>query len=80
MYGYEGGSIVVDNVWAQRGMENVGAWILGRNVFGPGRGPWPDDSWKEWWGEEPPHRVPTCVLIHHTQSGRDERRDGIVTS
>jgi dihydrofolate reductase len=46
-------------------MENVGAWILGRNMFGPVRGPWPDESWKGWWGEEPPYHVPTFVLTHH---------------
>jgi dihydrofolate reductase len=46
-------------------MENVGAWILGRNMFGPVRGPWPDDSWKGWWGEEPPYHVATFVLTHH---------------
>src|SRR5712664_3669218 len=45
--------------WAQRGMDNVGAWILGRNMFGPVRGPWPDYSWKGWWGDEPPYHVPT---------------------
>src|SRR6266496_2978038 len=49
---------------AQRGRENV-AWILGRNMFGPVRGPWPDDSWKGWWGDEPPYHVPTFVLTHH---------------
>ena len=65
MHGGEGGSTGVDNEWAQRGMENVGAWILGRNMFGPVRGPWPDDSWKGWWGEEPPYHVPTFVLTHH---------------
>ena len=65
MHGYEGGSTGVDNEWAQRGMENVGAWILGRNMFGPVRGPWLDDSWKGWWGEEPPYHVPTFVLTHH---------------
>jgi len=65
MHGYEGGSTGVDNEWAQRGMENVGAWILGRNMFGPVRGPWPDESWKGWWGEEPPYHVPTFVLTHH---------------
>ena len=68
MHGYEGGSIGVDNDWAQRGMENVGAWILGRNMFGPVRGPWPDDSWKGWWGEEPPYHVPTFVLTHHPRN------------
>jgi dihydrofolate reductase len=65
MHGQEGGSTGVDNDWSQRGMENVGAWILGRNMFGPVRGPWPDDSWKGWWGEEPPYHVPTFVLTHH---------------
>ena len=65
MHGKEGGSTGADNEWAQRGMENVGAWILGRNMFGPVRGPWPDDSWKGWWGEEPPYHVPVFVLTHH---------------
>ena len=65
MHGQEGGSTGADNDWAQRGMENVGAWILGRNMFGPVRGPWPDDSWRGWWGEEPPYHVPTFVLTHH---------------
>jgi dihydrofolate reductase len=46
-------------------MENVGSWILGRNMFGPVRGPWPDESWNGWWGEEPPYHVPTFVLTHH---------------
>lgn len=65
MHGDEGGSTGADNEWAERGMENVGAWILGRNMFGPVRGPWPDDSWKGWWGEEPPYHVPAFVLTHH---------------
>jgi dihydrofolate reductase len=65
MHGYEGGSTDVDDEWAQRGMANVGAWILGRNMFGPVRGEWPDDSWKGWWGEEPPYQVPMFVLTHH---------------
>src|SRR6476620_3702718 len=65
MHGQEGGSTGVDDRWARRGMENVGAWILGRNMFGPVRGPWPDDSWRGWWGEEPPYHVPTFVLTHH---------------
>ena len=68
MHGYEGGSTGLDNEWAQRGMENLGAWILGRNMFGPVRGPWPDDSWKGWWGEEPPYHVPTFVLTHHPRN------------
>jgi dihydrofolate reductase len=65
MQGHEGGSTGADDQWAQRGMENVGAWILGRNMFGPVRGNWPDESWKGWWGEEPPYHVPTFVLTHH---------------
>jgi len=65
MHGKDSGSTGVDDEWAHRGMENVGAWILGRNMFGPVRGPWPDESWKGWWGEEPPYHVPTFVLTHH---------------
>ena len=65
MHGQEGGSTGIDNEWAQRAMENVGAWILGRNMFGPVRGPWTDESWKGWWGEEPPYHVPTFVLTHY---------------
>jgi dihydrofolate reductase len=67
MQGQEGGSTGTDNEWAQRGMENVGAWILGRNMFGPVRGPWslPDDPWRGWWGDEPPYHVPVFVLTHH---------------
>jgi len=65
MHGQEGGSTGVDDDWARRGMENVGAWILGRNMFGPVRGPWPDDAWKGWWGDEPPYHVPTFVLTHY---------------
>jgi dihydrofolate reductase len=67
MQGQEGGSTGPDNEWAHRGMENVGAWILGRNMFGPVRGPWslPDDPWRGWWGDEPPYHVPVFVLTHH---------------
>src|ERR1044072_1205006 len=68
MQGHEGGSTGIDNEWAQRGMENVGAWILGRNMFCPVRGPWPDDSWREWWGKEPLYHVPTYVLTHHSRA------------
>ena len=59
------GSQGVDNDVALRSFENVGAWILGRNMFGPVRGPWEDDSWKGWWGDEPPYHVPVFVLTHH---------------
>jgi len=63
----EGGSTGVDDDFAQRGFRNVGAWILGRNMFGPVRGPWPDESWKGWWGDEPPYHVPVFVLTHHAR-------------
>lgn len=65
MYGQDGGSTGVDNQMAERAFENVGGWILGRNMFGPVRGPWPDDSWKGWWGDEPPYHTPVFVLTHH---------------
>src|SRR5215831_1644493 len=68
MHGPGGGSRGVDNEMALRAFENVGAWILGRNMFGPVRGPWPDDSWKGWWGEEPPYHVPVFVLTHHARA------------
>jgi dihydrofolate reductase len=61
----EGGSTGVDDGFAQRGFANIGAWILGRNMFGPVRGPWPDESWRGWWGDEPPYHVPVFVLTHH---------------
>lgn len=65
MFGQEGGSAGRDEDFAARSFENIGAWILGRNMFGPVRGPWPDDSWKGWWGDEPPYHVPVFVLTHH---------------
>jgi dihydrofolate reductase len=68
MHGEKGGETGIDNQMAERGMDNVGAWILGRNMFGPVRGPWPDESWKGWWGEEPPYHVPTFVLTHHARA------------
>ncbi|MFN7967107.1 MAG: dihydrofolate reductase family protein [Acidobacteriota bacterium] len=58
----------VDDDFAARGFENLGAWILGRNMFGPLRGPWSDDSWKGWWGENPPYHVPVFVLTHHART------------
>ena len=67
MHGNEGGETGVDDDFAARGMEGFGAWILGRNMFGPVRGPWPDDSWKGWWGDEPPYHVPVFVLTHHAR-------------
>ena len=67
MQGESGGGQGVDNQMAERAFENVGAWILGRNMFGPVRGPWPDESWKGWWGDEPPYHVPVFVLTHHVR-------------
>jgi dihydrofolate reductase len=63
--GSEEGETGVDDDLIARGFENVGAWILGRNMFGPVRGPWGDGSWKGWWGENPPYHVPVFVLTHH---------------
>ncbi len=57
-----------DEDFAARGFENLGAWILGRNMFGPVRGPWPDDAWKGWWGDEPPYRVPVFVLTRYPRA------------
>jgi dihydrofolate reductase len=68
MQGQAGGETGVDNTMAARGFENVGAWILGRNMFGPVRGPWPDDTWKGWWGDEPPYHCPVYVLTHHARA------------
>ncbi|HVY06529.1 MAG TPA: dihydrofolate reductase family protein [Burkholderiales bacterium] len=68
MFGKAEGETGVDNGMAEQGFENVGAWILGRNMFGPVRGPWPDESWKGWWGEEPPYHVPVFVLTHHARA------------
>ena len=65
MMGKEGGTEGTDNDFAEKSMENIGAWIMGRNMFGPVRGPWPDDLWKGWWGENPPYHVPVFVLTRH---------------
>ena len=68
MYGKEGGSIGdIDDEFAHRSMHNFGAFILGRNMFGPVRGDWPDDSWKGWWGDNPPYHAPTFVLTHYAR-------------
>jgi len=64
MFGRDG-TTGVDEDFAARGFDNIGAWILGRNMFGPVRGPWPDESWRGWWGEEPPYHAPVFVLTHH---------------
>lgn len=68
MHGQEGGETGTDNSIAEQGFANIGAWILGRNMFGPVRGPWPDENWKGWWGDEPPYHVPVFVLTHHPRA------------
>jgi dihydrofolate reductase len=65
--GMQGGETGVDNDMAEKSMTGFGAWILGRNMFGPIRGPWPDDEWKGWWGDNPPYHVPTFILTHHAR-------------
>ena len=65
MIGQGGGADGIDEDYAHRAMEGFGAFILGRNMFGPIRGPWPDDNWKGWWGDNPPYHAPTFVLTHH---------------
>ena len=65
MIGKPGGETGVDNDYAQRSMAGFGAFILGRNMFGPIRGEWPDDAWKGWWGDDPPYHAPTYILTHH---------------
>jgi dihydrofolate reductase len=65
LYGKDRGKIGIDNDFAKRGTESVGAWILGRNMFGPVRGPWPDENWKGWWGDNPPYHCEVFVLTHH---------------
>ncbi len=67
MYGTGGETEGVDEAFAARSMAGLGAWIMGRNMFGPVRGAWPDDSWRGWWGENPPYHVPVFVLTHHAR-------------
>jgi dihydrofolate reductase len=67
MHGQTGGDTGMDDDFAAGGFDNVGAWILGRNMFGPVRGPWPDHSWQGWWGDIPPYHVPVFVLTHHAR-------------
>lgn len=68
LFGKDGGTTGVDDDFAARSFRNVGAWILGRNMFGPIRGDWPDDNWKGWWGDNPPYHVPVFVLTHHARA------------
>ena len=67
VHGMEGGETGIDDDFAAQGFENTGAWILGRNMFAPSRGPWTDMSWKGWWGTNPPYHVPVFVLTHHAR-------------
>ena len=67
MIGKDGGTTGIDEDFAARGFEGIGAWILGRNMFGPIRGPWTDDQWKGWWGDNPPYHTPVFVLTHHAR-------------
>lgn len=67
MQGKDDGSTGLDETFAQRAMENFGSFILGRNMFGPVRGPWPDDSWKGWWGPNPPYHAPTFILTNYAR-------------
>src|SRR5690349_8614545 len=66
--GAQGGTTGIDDEFAASGFENIGAWILGRNMFSPIRGPWPDESWKGWWGDNPPYHVPVFILTHHARA------------
>src|SRR5579864_9085178 len=68
MHGSEDGETGADDAIAAQGFDGIGAWILGRNMFGPVRGPWPDDQWKGWWGSNPPYHAPTFVLTHHDRA------------
>ena len=67
MQGGDGGSTGIDEDFAARGMTGIGAWIMGRNMFSPSRGPWPDDNWRGWWGENPPYHSPVFVLTSHAR-------------
>ncbi|MBK6974656.1 MAG: dihydrofolate reductase [Sterolibacteriaceae bacterium] len=68
MHGGKEGNSGVDDEFAARGFANVGAWIMGRNMFGPVRGPWPDEKWRGWWGDDPPYHCPVFVLTHHART------------
>jgi dihydrofolate reductase len=67
MFGGNGGETGIDDDFMARGVDSIGAWILGRNMFSPIRGPWPDANWKGWWGENPPYHVPVFIVTHHPQ-------------
>lgn len=67
LFGASDGETGVDDDFAARGFDNIGAWIMGRNMFGPIRGPWPDDAWKGWWGDNPVYHMPVFILTHHAR-------------
>lgn len=67
LFGNDGGTTGTDDDFAARGFQNIGAWILGRHMFSPLRGPWPDLNWKVWWGDNPPYHVPVFILTHHAR-------------
>jgi dihydrofolate reductase len=73
MHGQTGGETGVDDQMAEQSFAGIGAWILGRNMFGPVRGQWPDDQWKGWWGEEPPYHTPVFVLTHFPRASFEMR-------
>jgi dihydrofolate reductase len=68
LQGKDGGTIGIDDEFAARGFANIGAWIMGRNMFGPVRGPWPNEAWKGWWGDNPPYHTPVFVLTNHSRA------------
>lgn len=68
VFGNDGGATGVDDDFAQRGFQNIGAWIMGRNMFGPVRGPWTDDEWKGWWGDNPVYHCPVFILTHYPRA------------
>src|SRR5580704_12899256 len=68
IFGNDGGTTGADNEFVARGFSNIGAWIIGRNMFGPIRGSWPDDAWRGWWGDDPPFHAPVFVLTHHQRA------------
>jgi dihydrofolate reductase len=68
VFGETDGATGVDDDFAARGIANLGAWILGRNMFGPIRGNWPDDTWKGWWGDNPPYHTPVFVLTNYPRA------------
>lgn len=67
MFGADGGSTGIDNDFTSHSFDNIGAWILGRNMFSPLRGAWADESWRGWWGDNPPYHTPVFVLTHHAR-------------